>query len=603
MLPVRGRVAVLAAAATAALAACRGEIVDRGVTPTPGEPPPGGHTPGPGVPPRPLARGEAPPLFTCDPSQVPDELPLPRLSRAQLANTLRSAIARALPGQADAVWAAVEPTFAQYPVDQREPAPGDLKGGYSRLDQSIQQSQVDAMYGVGQAVARELTATPARFAVVMGACATDASTANDRACLETFIRSWGARVMRQPLPQSEVAWFADIAGATPVDPGAVADVVVTLLNAPQVLYRVEHGTADAQPVIPLSGHELAARLSYLFWQAPPDDALWDAAASGALLTPAGFAAALERLLESDHLADSVTEFVAEWLRLDELPSLVALQNDPVYRAFAGSPMPTDVSRAAMIDDVQLSARHTLRSGGSASDFLTDRRSYTGDSYLAGVYGVPSWKGTGEAPLLPSPNRAGLLTRAAMLATGTASTRPIHKGYLIRNALLCQSVGAPPPNASTIPPAPTAAMTTRQTVTQLTSGGTCGGCHTTLINPQGFVLEGFDALGRERAVEKLYDAQGTVTASPPIDTTAEVLIHGGETQPLSTPAALTQLIDESRLFHSCLARHYFRFAAARVESARDGCLLSQLEAAARDRPMGDVLRTLANHITFKSRRFQ
>ncbi|WP_223645759.1 DUF1592 domain-containing protein [Corallococcus sp. EGB] len=568
---------------------------------------PGRHTGGDDPPP-PAETGSvrpAPARFSCDANAVPSELPLPRLSRTQLMNSLRFAIARALPNEADALWTKLTPILARYPTDQRTPAPGDLKGGFSRLDQSIQQTQIDVMYDLGKAVAQELTSTDARRDALLGSCASDSQTANDRACLETFIRGWGSRVLRYPLPPAEVTAFADIAGSTPVDRAAVADVITTLLNSPWFLYRVEHGTTAGQPVSPLSAFELASRLSYQFWQAPPDDALWAAATDGSLLTESGFNAQLDRMMKSPQLRSSLDEFVSEWLRLEELPSLVALRNDPVYQAFVGAQMPTDTTRTAMFEDVQLSAWNTVVSGGSVSDFLLDRRSYTADPFLAAIYGVPVWNGSGPAPVIPSQNRSGLLTRAALLATGTASTRPIHKGYLVRNALLCQQVGAPPPNASDRPPAPTASMTTRQVVTQLTSGGSCGGCHNNTINPPGFVLEGFDALGRERGMERLFNPQGHETATPPVDTSADVWLYDSEQRAISNAAELSRMIHDSQLFGSCVAQHYFRFAHARVEStSRDGCLLSEMEAVARSgAPMADLLKTVANHPAFKQRSFQ
>ncbi|MBU8900297.1 DUF1592 domain-containing protein [Corallococcus sp. M34] len=530
---------------------------------------------------------------------------MPRLSRTQLMNSLRFAIARALPNEADAIWTKLTPTLARYPTDRRTPAPGDLKGGFSRLDQSIQQTQIDVMYDLGTAVAQELTSTDARRNTLLGTCASDSQTANDRACLETFIRGWGSRVLRYPLPATEVTAFADIAGATPVDKAAVADVITTLLNSPWFLYRVEHGTTASGALSPLSAFELASKLSYEFWQAPPDDALWAAATDGSLLTASGYTTQLERMMKSPQLRSSLDEFVSEWLRLEELPSLVALRNDPVYQAFVGAQMPTDATRTAMFEDVQLSAWNTVASGGSVSDFLHDRRSYTADPFLAAIYGVPVWNGTGPAPVIPSPNRSGLLTRAALLATGTASTRPIHKGYLVRNALLCQQVGAPPPNASTRPPAPTESLTTRQAVTQLTSGGICGGCHNSTINPPGFVLEGFDALGRERSAERLFNPQGNETATSPVDTSADVLLYDSEKQVISNAVGLSQMLDDSHLFESCVAQHYFRFAHARVEStSRDGCLLTEMESVARSgAPMADLLKTVANHPSFKQRSFQ
>jgi hypothetical protein len=548
--------------------------------------------------------GPAPPVFACDAAAQPAELPLPRLSRVELGNTLQFAIRLALPADADGVWAQVSPLFDRYPVDQRTPAPGDLRGGYSRFDQSIQQSQIEAAYRTGTAIAQQMTATPARLAALLGSCATDATTANDRACLEAFVGKWASRVTRQKLAAEDVTYYADIAGATPVAAPAVADVIATVLNAPETLYRVEHGTQDAQAVSTLSAFELAARLSYTFWQEPPDDPLWAAADDGTLLTGPGYDAQLARLLQSPKLRQSIDEWVTEWLRLEELPPLDTLAADPAFLAFAGAQVPAATARDAMIADVLDSAWSAVATGGSPSSFLVDRRSYARDAYLAGIYQVPPWNGADAAPTFPSPLRSGLLTRAAFLATGTAGTRPIHKGYLVRNALLCQQVGSPPANADTKTPVASGQETTRQAVTDKTSGGVCGACHTAIINPPGFITESFDALGRERTQEKLFDAQGNVLASLPIDTSAVPAVRPGDTRSMSTAAELTRAVDTSGLFHSCLGRHYFRFAQGRVEDpARDGCLLSKLEAAARSNaPLTRVLEVVARDATFSAKRF-
>jgi len=485
------------------------------------------------------------------------------------------------------------------------PAPGDLKGGYARIDQSIQQTQIDAIYATASAIAQELTASAERIAAMMGECATDASAANDRRCLEQFIGNWGARIMRAPLDAEDIAYYAGDAGNAPVSREAVADVITALLNAPQTLYRVEHGTEDVQPVSALSAFEVAARLTYHFWQTPPDDELWAAAEDGSLLDSTVYGTELDRLVNSTLARSAVDELVAQWLRLEELPPLDALNADPTFKAFAGAQLPPASARQAMIDDVLASMWSTLTSGGTLSNFLNDRHSYAKDDYLAGIYQTTAWDGVSAPPSFPSERRSGLLTRAAMLSTGTAGTRPIHKGYLVRNALLCQQIGAPPPNVNTNPPTPGANLTTRQTVSQLTSGGICGGCHLGIINPPGFITEGFDGLGRERTEEKLFDAQGNVTSSLPVDTSAVPEVQRGDQRAMTDAVQLSQAVDESRLYHSCLARHYFRFALSRFESPeQDGCLLAEIEAAARaDKPVMDVLKVVAQSASFKAKRFE
>jgi hypothetical protein len=355
------------------LAGCTGVISDPGASGS-GAGTGVGNTNGAG---RPFSPGQpTAPVFSCDPSAQPDELPLPRLSRTQLENTLRFAVRLALPSDESAIWTKVSSQFARYPADQRTPAPGDLRGGYARIDQSIQQTQIDAIYSTAGAIAQELTSSSDRIATMMGSCATDDSTANDRACLETFIAKWGARVMRVPLSPADIAYYAGDAASAPVSPGAVADVITAILNAPETLYRVEHGTEDSKPISALSPFEIAARLTYHFWQGPPDDELWAAAENGSLLTADVYDRQLERIVRSPLVRAAVDELVAQWLRLEELPPLDALNADPIFKAFAGADMPTASARDGMIADVLASMWSTLRSGTTWTTDIRTRRTHS-----------------------------------------------------------------------------------------------------------------------------------------------------------------------------------------------------------------------------------
>ena len=549
--------------------------------------------------------GPAPPMFKCTPSAVPEELALPRLTRVQLQNTLQRALTRAVPSDAAAIWAQVAPTFGQYVPETLTPAPGDIKGGFTRTNQTIEQNQIDTMYAVGVAIGQALTSTTARMTTMMGACATDTSTSNDATCLSSFVESWGSRLLRYPLSTDDVSFYTAIAGSTPVDPSAVQDVITALINAPETLYRVEHGTDDTAAVSPLSAFELAARLSYQFWQAPPDDTLWNLAVSGQLTDKAVYAQQVDRLLQDPDAYQGLDEFVTQWLRLNELPPVNLLNTDPQFNAFAGTPLPSDSTTADMVDDVVRAVHQAVHTGGTVSAFLRDNHAYATDSYTAGIYRVAPWDGTGPAPVPSSPLRAGLLTRPAMLATGTVTTRPIHKGYLVRNALLCERVGSPPANVNTTPPKSSAVETTRQAVTALTSNGVCGGCHRTLINPPGFVTESFDALGRLQKVENVYGSTGNLLASLPIDTSAVPLVTPTDDRTLSEPAQLISAIDQSQLLHSCIALRYFRFTYERNEQATaDGCILSDLEKVSRSgAPLSTVFAHLVEGQNYRQKRFQ
>jgi hypothetical protein len=252
--------------------------------------------------------------------------------------------------------------------------------------------------------------------------------------------------------------------------------------------------------------------------------------------------------------------------------------------------------------------YVTRHGGDVSALLTTPASFAREPLVTSLYGVPTWDGT-SAPLpVPSAGRVGLLSRAALLATGLPKTRPIMKGLFIRTALLCDTVPPPPPGACmTLPPPLPAVSTTREKVEALTEqpGTVCSGCHSNSINPLGFITENFDAVGRERSEESVYDATGTLLGKKVVRTEVIPQIVPEDPRKVSGAAEATALIDESRKVHSCFSQQYFRYVTARLEDAQaDGCGLSALEGAAMaNKPLADVQKGVARLNEFKTRSFQ
>jgi hypothetical protein len=139
-------------------------------------------------------------------------------------------------------------------------------------------------------------------------------------------------------------------------------------------------------------------------------------------------------------------------------------------------------------------------------------------------------------------------------SGEATTRPIHKGVLIREALLCAPVPPPPDNIAAVPPAPEAELSTREVVETLTEqpDTTCISCHAHYINPLGFVTEGFDALGRVREQETLRFEDGELAGMAPVETQATVQLPELGAVDLVDPHDLVDALDESGLVHDCFA---------------------------------------------------
>ena len=220
-----------------------------------------GTPPGPGPTPGAAA-------FRCDPAKLPAELPLRRLTSTQYVRTVKDLV-RATPlasGDKDAVLSSLAQRLERFPPDRRVTAPGDTHGGFVQLDQVVQQSHVDASYDVAVALGKELTSTAGRRSALLGACATDASSANDEACLRGFITRFGKQALRRPVEAAQVDALVAAAGGTPVAPEAVADVIGMLLSAPHFLYLVEESPAawSGTGPAPLDGWALASRLSYHF---------------------------------------------------------------------------------------------------------------------------------------------------------------------------------------------------------------------------------------------------------------------------------------------------------------------------------------------------
>lgn len=569
-------------------------------------PPPGVGNP-PTNPPPPIENPAlAPTTFECDPSLLAQGPPLRRLSQKQYSNTIRDLVARLFEGTSSELTDAreLEALLADVPEDERLKLPQELHGTYRRLDQRVQQPHVDAWYAAGIDVGKWLTAS-ARFSDVVGDC----DQLDDSECVDAFIGRLGRVAFRRPLASGEVEFYRGFyAPSTGIDPAGFADIIAAMLNAPDFLYVVE-GRGEELPDRPgtfqLTAHELAARLSYHFWNTAPDAELSALADSGALLDPDNYRAEVARLFEDQRTSAAVTDFYDEWLKLDDLSELDRNNGSALFQAFSGENLPSGELRQAMRDEVFGMLRHyTFTQPGGVFELLTSPYSFATSSELADLYGAEAWDGLGTPPSLGN-QRPGLLTRAAFLATGTANTRPIMRGLFIRTTLLCDSIAPPPAEAGATPPELSPDLTTREVVEQLTAPDACYGCHQTFINPLGFALEGFDGLGRVRSEQRLFDDAGDEIGQKPIDTTSVPQVVLGDDTPSTGPADLMRLIAESGKVEACLARQYFRFTFGRWEQvASDGCTLEQMrQAITSEAGLSGLLRDVALSDAFQTRTAQ
>ncbi|HEY6879759.1 MAG TPA: DUF1592 domain-containing protein [Polyangiales bacterium] len=530
--------------------------------------------------------------FSCNPDARAEKT-LQRLSRRELSNSLRDLLSASTNAStASAVMSAIDGALQQYPLDATTKiAP------FATMDQSVSQAHVDALMQIGIAVGQQLTSSNERLQLLLGACV---QGSDPQGCVRTFIANFGRRVLRHELNDAEKAFYGEVydASGSKVDAQGVADVVAVMLNAPDFLYRIEYGAKKVKNTLfALNDYEIATRLSYLLWQTAPDEELLQAASDGELSSDAGYGAQLDRMLKDPRAGEAIEQFAREWLALDALRPLDSLNGTPVFDTFTGKDKPSATLKEEMIQDLTDSlAYHAQRELGTLQEWLESPYSFARSQALAAIYQTPVWDGKSEPPRMPEGVRAGLVTRAVLLATGSANTRPIMKGVLIRERLLCDELGPPPPNSFGKLPDLSNEKTTRELVEAVTQqpGSACAGCHATQINPLGFATENFDALGRTRKAQDLYDANGKVLGAKAIDTSSVPRVWMNDTTPAHGAADLTRMLVESGKVEACFAREYVRYAAARAEDLnKDGCELEAIRSTL-DRGAGilDALRALA-----------
>jgi uncharacterized protein DUF1592/uncharacterized protein DUF1588/uncharacterized protein DUF1585/uncharacterized protein DUF1595/uncharacterized protein DUF1587 len=381
-------------------------------------------------------------------------------------------------------------------------------------------------------------------------------------CMDAFIADFGRRVYRRPLAAAEAALARRVFDEIHAAQGAEAGWAATMqffLQSPALLYRVERGVgavAGRPEVIELSSWEMASRLSFFFLNSMPDDELMRAAEAGELATVEQIEAQARRLVDDPAVYAAIDVFHRDWLRTGDLADVA--RDDP---AFEGA-------RDRMIEETGQLVRWVLEESDGRFETLLTTSTIPVAPELRDIYGAPA----GDVPWEPLalPERHGLLTLASVNAVRATADRshPIKRGVFLLEQVLCASVPAFPGNVDIAGPLESTAdlPTARQRLQPLIERDDCRGCHTT-INPPGFALENFDAVGRYRTAEN-----GVV-----IDASGELRLDG-VTASFAGPADLIDQIAASEQARNCYATQLFRFAAGKTEAAEDQCSLDVVQEA-------------------------
>ncbi len=376
------------------------------------------------------------------------------------------------------------------------------------------------------------------------------------------IETLGRRAFRRKLTQDEVDRYTELwqEGSRYYSSGDdVADgariFLEALLQSPHFLYRLELSPDGGR----LSGNELATKLSFVLKNTIPSDEILDAAQSGTLDDDAGLRAVAREMLEEEDAILAMEQFHDELFGLSRYRSILkSTETFPSYTE--------ELNQVLYAADVEFFSDIYQRDGGIRS-ILTSTMAYVSEE-LAPYYGI-SVSGSQLKRVELEETRPGFLTRVGFLAynANLSDPDPIHRGVDINNRLLCAHLSPP---AGEIPPlpAPEPGQTNRERVSAHTSAGVCGNCHETIINPPGFALEGFDAMGQERTMDN----------GKPIDTSGMHELLGME--PFDGIVDLTTMMAENSRVHACYASHILKYALSRDLGEGDVDLLESMSATSK-----------------------
>lgn len=378
---------------------------------------------------------------------------------------------------------------------------------------------------------------------------------------QTELRQLYAKLRAQELPHEE----------------AVRLTLARVLVSPAFLYKIEKPVPGNKQG-PVTDLELASRLSYFLWSSQPDEELLAIAAAGKLRDPQVLLAQSQRMLKSDKSRRLATEFACQWLHIYDFDQLdeKSERHFPKFNALRG----------AMYEESIRFFTDLFQNNGRVLDILDADHTFV-NGELAAHYNIPKVNGTNWQRVtdIKKLDRGGILAHATTLAkqSGASRTSPILRGNWISEVLLGERLPRPPKDVPQLPDedSATAQLSVRELVAKHSSDAKCAVCHKR-IDPLGFSLENFDAIGGRRDQD---------LGNRPIDT-AVVTIDGAK---FSGLAGLRDYLVNTRreAFLRQFCRKLLGYALGRSVQLSDEPLLTEIQTKlkANDYRMNVVLETI------------
>lgn len=427
--------------------------------------------------------------------------------------------------------------------------PDDRSRGYER-GSAVSKEWYDAVTAASLEVANAVVVDLDRLS------RTKADAMDRRPKVQEFCIKFAERAIRRPLDDDSKQFYVTRHFAEGVDlDTATRRTIAMILQSPNFLYReVNRGAFD--------DFDTASWLSFSLWDSIPDQQLIDAVARGQLKTADQITRQAERMLQSPKTRSKVREFIAKWLRLDHHLELSKDSNTfPQFTPEVAADLRTSLD--LFVDEILWKRSSDFRELLSSDQIYLNGR-------LAAIYGADLPTDANFQPVsLPMQSRSGILSHPLLLSclAYERNSSPIHRGVWVSRGLLGRRLKAPPVAVSPLAPDLNPGLTTRERVSMQTSPQACQTCHS-MVNPLGFTLENFDAIGRYRTEEK----------GKPIDATGTYISRSGDEAKFSTPTEFARYLVNSPECHEAFVEQVFHHLAKQpVRAFGEGFLTQRTES--------------------------
>ena len=351
----------------------------------------------------------------------------------------------------------------------------------------------------------------------------------ERPCAQRIVSNLGTAAYRRPLAARDLKGLMTFYDQGRKEGGfelGVRTAIEAILASPHFIFRMEELPSAARPgqKYAVSPTDLASRLSFFLWGAPPDESLVTAARNGTLSDPTVLAAQTRRMLADPRSEALASRFAAQWLRLQDIEKVHpdALQFPDFHQQLGD----------AMRRETELFFHSLVRENKSVLDLYSANYTYVNEE-LARHYGIPGVAGPEFRKVMyPDDRRSGLLGHASVLTLTSHANRtsPVLRGKWVMEVLMGSPPPPPPPDVPDLDKTEEARegrlLTTRERMEMHRNNASCRSCHQ-FIDPIGLALDNFDVTGRWRLREN----------GNPVDTRGDYY----DGTPIASPAELKQVL--------------------------------------------------------------